>query len=95
MNTIVKDVLDPVLVDGKINIPKKLDRVLIDIGTSYNAPHCQVWTQETEDVCVFGFEPNPSNIQCIKAGKWIKSNFVKILASINPNYFLFDYKITF
>ncbi len=83
MNKIVKDVLDPVLVDGKINIPKELDRVLIDIGTSYNAPHCQVWTQETEDVCVFGFEPNPSNIQCIKAGKWIKSNWQNPL-QLNP-----------
>ena len=83
MNTIVKNVLDPVLVDGKINIPKELDRVLIDIGTSYNAPHCQVWTQETEDVCVFGFEPNPSNIQCIKAGKWIKSNWQHPL-QLNP-----------
>ena len=84
MNPIVKDVLHDFLDDeGKVKIPKKLDRVLIDIGTSYNAPHCQVWTQETEDVCVFGFEPNPSNIQCIKAGKWIKSNWQHPL-QLNP-----------
>ena len=42
MNSIVKEVLHNCLDDeGKIKIPEKLDRVLLDIGTSYNAPHCQ------------------------------------------------------
>lgn len=74
MNSIVKEVLKDCLdKNNKIKVPKEFDRVLIDIGTSYNAPHCQVWTEETEDVCVFGFEPNPFNIRCIKSGRWINS----------------------
>ena len=75
MNSIVNTVLNDYLDENeKIVVPKELDRVLIDIGTSYNAPHCQVWTEETEDVCVFAFEPNPFNIECIKSGKWLKSS---------------------
>ena len=38
MNSIVKEVLHNCLDDeGKIKIPEKLNRVLLDIGTSYNA----------------------------------------------------------
>ena len=84
MNSIVKDILHNCLDDaGKIKIPKELDRVLLDIGTSYAAPHCQVWTKETNDVCVFAFEPNPFNIECIKSGRWLKSSWQNPL-QLNP-----------
>jgi FkbM family methyltransferase len=85
MNKIVKEVLKSFLDESnKIKIPEELDRVLLDIGTSYNAPHCQVWTEETKDVCVFGFEPNPFNIKCIKSGKWLNSIWQHPL-QLNPN----------
>jgi len=76
MNRIVKKVLSQYIDSSKkISVPVGIERVLIDIGTSYNAPHSQVWTQETEDVCVFAFEPNPFNVQCLKAGKWLGSSW--------------------
>lgn len=74
MSDIVNQVLKYYLDDkGKIKIPTNLDRVLLDVGTSYAAPHAHVWTKDTDDVCVFAFEPNPFNIECIKAGKWLTS----------------------
>ena len=56
MNKITKQVLEKYLDEnGKIYLPDFCERVLFDIGTSYNAPHSQVWTKETKDVCVFAF----------------------------------------
>jgi FkbM family methyltransferase len=76
MNKIVKSVLNQILdTNKKIKIPEECNRVLLDIGTSYNAPNTHVWTQETEDVCVFAFEPNPFNIKCLKEGRWIGSSW--------------------
>lgn len=76
MNKIVKKVLSQVLdTSEKIHIPDNFNRVLIDIGTSYNAPHSEVWTEKFNNICVFSFEPNPFNIECLKNGCLINSNW--------------------
>jgi hypothetical protein len=84
MNRTVRKVLKNFLDENdKIKVPEKLDRVLFDIGTSYNAPHSHVWTKETEDVCVFAFEPNPFNVECVKSGRWLNSSWQNPI-QLNP-----------
>ena len=85
MNRTVRKVLKNFLDENdKIKVPEKLDRVLLDIGTSYNAPHSHVWTKETEDVCVFAFEPNPFNLECVKSGRWLNSSWQNPI-QLNPD----------
>lgn len=95
MNNVVSSVLNHLLDEKqKIKIPTEYTRVLFDIGTSYNAPHSEVWTRETDDVCVFAFEPNPFNIECIKSGKWIGSSWQNPLQldiqNLNKKVFLIE-----
>jgi len=66
MNKIVKNVLEKYLVNEKINIPSKYTRVKIDVGTSINAPNSEYWLDDENDLCVFGFEPNPFNVEYLK-----------------------------
>jgi len=66
MNKIVKNVLEKYLVDGNINVPSKYTRVKIDVGTSINAPNSEYWLDGENDLCVFGFEPNPFNVEYLK-----------------------------
>ena len=68
MNEIVNSVLKDLLVDGKIFIPENLTRVKLDVGTSINAPNSEYWLSSDNDVCVFGFEPNPFNVEFVKRG---------------------------
>lgn len=42
-------------------------RVKIDIGLSYNAPQSQIWLEHDKDLVVFGFEPNPENINSLNS----------------------------
>jgi FkbM family methyltransferase len=71
MNKIVKETLSDYLNDdGKLDIPSKAERILFDIGTSFAAPHSEVWTRGNDDVFVFAFEPNPICIESVKSGNW-------------------------
>ena len=71
MNEIVKEtLLDYLNEDGKLNIPSKAERILFDVGTSYAAPHSEVWTRGNDDVFVFAFEPHPICIESVKSGEW-------------------------
>jgi FkbM family methyltransferase len=54
-----KTLFDP----SNYNIPSSIKRIKIDVGLSYCAPHSQVWLDHDKDLFVFGFEPNPDNIQ--------------------------------
>ena len=84
MNEIVKKTLSEYLnKDGKLNIPPTVERVLFDIGTSYNAPHSEVWTRGNDDVFVFAFEPNPTCINAVKSGKWEGKSYAP---SDQPDY---------
>lgn len=66
MNKIVEQVLGEHLSEGKIRIPEKCTRVKIDVGLSNNAPHAEIWLEDSDDTCVYGFEPNPYNIKYMK-----------------------------
>ena len=54
--------------DGKIDIPKHIKHVKLDIGLAYNAPHSQYWLSHEDNLYVFGFEPNPTSVETIKSG---------------------------
>jgi len=47
-------------------IPKNCVNVKLDIGLSYSAPQSQVWLKKEDNLMVFGFEPNPDSVNCIK-----------------------------
>jgi FkbM family methyltransferase len=51
-------------------IPANIKRVKIDIGLSYNAPHSQDWldNDNTNELFVFGFEPNAECVEIMKKG---------------------------
>ncbi len=49
-------------------IPEKCTHVKLDIGLSYGANQCSTWLQNEPRLMVFGFEPNPESVECIKKG---------------------------
>lgn len=69
INAVVDEVLTPFLDDrGKIKVPSGCKRVKLDVGLSNNAPHAELWlsSNEDNDMCVYGFEPNPYNIKYLR-----------------------------
>ena len=69
MNEIVKKVLSDCLdTEGKVFIPSHVKRVKIDVGLAFNAPNSELWLRAEDDLCVYGFEPNPYNVYCLKNG---------------------------
>lgn len=50
------------------NIPNNCTHIKLDIGLSYNAPQSQFWLSKEPNLAVFGFEPNPESVTCIKSG---------------------------
>lgn len=53
--------------DGYIKLPSWVKRVKIDVGLSENAPQSQRWIEQEKDLLVFGFEPNPGNLEKIRS----------------------------
>lgn len=51
-----------------IKIPDWCKRIKIDVGLSENAPQSQKWLEAEEETLIFGFEPNPYNVEKIKNG---------------------------
>jgi len=49
-------------------IPESAKHIYLDIGLSYGAPQSQVWLTNTSDLFVFGFEPNPDCLECLRNG---------------------------
>jgi hypothetical protein len=68
INSVVKQVLDKYIVNEKITIPTWVKRVKLDVGTSVNAPNSEVWLNNDEQLCVFGFEPNIFNVKHLYTG---------------------------
>jgi hypothetical protein len=58
----------PIRQDGKIDIPKHIKHVKLDIGLSYSAPMSQNWLSREENLLVFGFEPDLTSVNTIKKG---------------------------
>ena len=70
-----------IIENDKIKIPAWAKRVKLDIGMSLNAPNSQKWLEADNELCVFGFEPNISNLQILHTGihRWpIKLDINKI-----------------
>lgn len=67
LKTMVNHVI-PLREDGKINIPASIKHIKLDIGLSYSAPMSQQWLIREDDLCVFGFEPNPASVTSILQG---------------------------
>mgnify|MGYP003395162049 CR=1 FL=1 len=53
---------------GKLKIPKWAKQIKIDIGLSFAAPNSALWLDNLPDRIVFGFEPNPENVQELLTG---------------------------
>jgi FkbM family methyltransferase len=51
--------------NDKIDIPERFKRIKLDIGLSISAPHSNLWLGVEDDLLVFGFEPNPKNINIL------------------------------
>lgn len=49
-------------------IPENCTHVKIDIGLSYGANQSSEWLEREPNLMVFGFEPNPESVQCIRNG---------------------------
>ena len=49
-------------------IPDICSHVKIDVGLSYGANQSSTWLDNEPNLMVFGFEPNPESVQCIKNG---------------------------
>lgn len=75
--------------DGYIKIPDWAKRVKIDIGLSENAPQSQRWLEKEKDLLIFGFEPNPKNIEKIRSrdSEWSVTLHPKF---INERVFLIE-----
>ena len=83
--------------NNKIKLPVDTQHVKIDIGLSYNAPHSGYWLKHEENLQVFGFEPYPENIECIRRGekkrnpahsepiepKWINNGFTLVPCALS------------
>lgn len=49
-------------------IPRNINQIKIDIGLSFAAPNSALWLENLPDRIVYGFEPNPENVQEILSG---------------------------
>lgn len=78
---------------GKLRIPGKIKQIKLDIGLSFAAPNSAMWLENLPDRIVFGFEPNPENVNEILTGNNIKRgkqyHYVD-LKFINKRFFVFN-----
>jgi hypothetical protein len=60
-----------------IKIPQNITNICIDVGTSCNAPFSAEILKKQKNTIIFGFEPNPQNVESLHTGhgkaieKWI------------------------
>ncbi len=74
-----------VIENEKINLPKHVTNIKIDIGLSGNAPQSEIWTERDKNLLVFGFEPISTNRRMIETctSSWpIKLNPLKLRKSV-------------
>lgn len=51
-----------------IKLPEWTTRINLDIGSSYYAPHSQVWLENNPSLLVFAFDPVKDSINELKNG---------------------------
>jgi len=54
------------IINNKIQLPRHITHVNIDIGLSFNAPVSYEWLKNNSNLIVFGFEPNSYNVNVLK-----------------------------
>jgi FkbM family methyltransferase len=69
--------------DGNyIRLREGTKRINLDIGSSYYAPHSQVWLEKDPDLFVFAFEPIPESAEELKRGPVLRfDNLPKAIES--------------
>jgi FkbM family methyltransferase len=72
----------PLSIAGKIDIPKNINHIKIDIGLSINAPISEYLLTHEKDLFVYGFEPNPESVRSVE-------NWQTIPKYLNKNFFVF------
>jgi FkbM family methyltransferase len=79
-------------INNKIIISNTIKHIKLDIGLSYSAPQSQSWLSNEDNLVVFGFEPNPAAVSCIKSidNKKKDPGHGEVLEHryINTNFFL-------
>lgn len=72
----------------KVQLPKYIKKVKIDVGLSFNAPVSFDWLEKEKDLVVFGFEPNTQNIETIEGNRKIPSDNLKYFKTNNFKKYL-------
>ena len=68
------------LKNNKFNIPNHIDKIWIDVGTSFNSPNSIQFLNRNKNGFVIGFEPDPNNyitqyaIHNFKKNLWLLNN---------------------
>ena len=52
----------------KLDIPKSIKHIRLDVGTSFTAPNSAAWLVKQENTAVFAFEPHPKSFKCLVEG---------------------------
>lgn len=62
-----------------LQIKENIERIRIDVGTSSTAPNSAFWLHKYKNIAVFGFEPNPYNVQSVLNGTSQYPNDYKVI----------------
>jgi hypothetical protein len=62
-----------------IKLKENIKRVRLDVGTSSTAPNSAFWLSKYTDMAVFGFEPNPFNVDGVINGIDVYPNDYKLV----------------
>ena len=62
-----------------IKLKENIKRVRLDVGTSSTAPNSAFWLSKYTDMAVFGFEPNPFNVDGVRNGIDVYPNDYKLV----------------
>jgi len=62
-----------------IKLKENIKRVRLDVGTSSTAPNSAFWLSKYTDMAVFGFEPNPFNVDGVRNGIDVYQNDYKLI----------------
>jgi hypothetical protein len=60
-------------------LKENIKRVRLDVGTSSTAPNSAFWLSKYTDMAVFGFEPNPFNVDGVRNGIDVYPNDYKLV----------------
>jgi len=62
-----------------LKLNENIKRIRLDVGTSSTAPNAAFWLSKYSDMAVFGFEPNPFNVESVINGINLYPNDYKLV----------------